>query len=170
MKKWSKTCKVISDSTLDGFRSNVCYKMRMLGFDVKAFICKGGKTESQVAIDIMLTPFVDLAIAIPNGNRLCKHTDDREPSWMDCVCRELATSLHCTALHAVLFFGDIDLSPLLADGVYPQLVPMMQGKLRHYGVPVVTRAPGVILKPDRIHWSVVSAPAVETLMGFGKLG
>ena len=164
LQKWSKTCKVISDSTLDGFRSIVCYKMRMLGYDVKAFICKGGKTESQVAIDIMLTPFVDLAIAIPNGNGLCKHPDDREPSWMDGVCRELATSLHCTARHAVVFFGDIDLSPLLADGVYPQLVPMMQGKLRHYGVPVVTRAPGVILKPDRIHWSVVSAPAVETLM------
>ena len=72
LKRLQFSAKVVSDSTLIGFRLDVCMQLRAHGYDVKYWLCTSGAEEEQVAVDIACSGFTDLAIAAPKGNRLAK--------------------------------------------------------------------------------------------------
>ena len=94
VKTFNKTCKLVCDSTFVEFRVASYLKLRDLGYDVKCWQCRGGASERQVATDLILTPFVDLAITVPNGNRLANEQEADEPFWMARCCQELSSALH----------------------------------------------------------------------------
>ena len=111
IKTFSQTATCLSDSTVLEFRVECILKLRDLGYDTKRWHCKGGAYETQFAVDILLSPSVDLSIVFPNGVRLSKQQDCREPYWLEPCCAQMATALHMTSAKAVAFVGDASLSP-----------------------------------------------------------
>ena len=67
------SAKVVSDSTLIGFRAEVCQQLRVRGYDVKNSMCQSGAEEHQVAVNIACAGITDLTIAVPNANGLAKN-------------------------------------------------------------------------------------------------
>lgn len=109
--KFSKTAKLLSDSTLFEFRVACILKLRSLGYDMRLWHCQGGKQETEFAVDITLSASVGLCIIFPNGNRLASQQHYRKPAWLGRCADEIATALHATAHAAVAFVGDAILSP-----------------------------------------------------------
>jgi len=119
---FTHTAKCLSDSTLFEFRVACILKLRSLGYDTRLWQCQGGKQETQFAVDITLSPSVELCIIFPNGNRLARQKQSREPRWLRECADEIATALHTTASNAVAFVGDAVLSPGLQNAeVYENL-------------------------------------------------
>ena len=93
-----------------------------LGYDTKMWQCHGGAHETQFAVDIIFSPHVDLSIIFPNGNRLARQQQCREPHWVKGCAAEIATALHTTSVNAVAFVGEAVLSPGLQNAeVYKEL-------------------------------------------------
>ena len=165
VQKPEKTARIIGDSTLMVFRKECCNKLRQLGYDVKVWRCKGGATEQEVAVSVAITGQSDLCIAIPNGNRLGRQSKERPPSWINEVCESLCAGLKATARRGVIFVGDAELSPGVAQPeVYQKLVPVFQQALKEVGLPVIGQIAGLVLAEDGIHWSTQSRFEVEKLM------
>ena len=118
IRRFDKTAKLLSDSTFTAFRVGCCLTLRALGYDVKIWQCRPGARETDFAVDIMLSPYVDLAIVVPNGNKLARQQDTRELRWIRQSSQEMATSLFETARRAVMFVGHADLSPGVARTDY----------------------------------------------------
>jgi hypothetical protein len=78
---------------------------------------------------------------------------------------DICGGLRENSTSAVVFVGDASLSPGLKHGkVYERLSELYVHNLEQLGVPVVTRAPGVELQDDGIHWKLTSSTAVLELM------
>ena len=139
--------------------------LRNLSFDLKLWHCRPGARENEFAVDIMLSPQVDLSIVVPNGNKLSRQQRVHEPWWVRRSCREISTAMSKTSSRCVAFVGDASLSPGLKQAdVYQHLVPMLQSIFRECGVPLVTAAPEVELAIDGVHWCVSSQKAVEKVV------
>ena len=159
------TARLISDSTLMPFRAECCNKLRMLGYDVKVWRCKGGASEHEVAVSVATTGSSHLCIAVPNGNRLERQRDPKRPRWIPEVCEHLCAALSATAERAAVFVGDASLSPGVAHASsYAALVPMLQKGLKEFGLGVTGHVGGLALAADGKHWSISSRASVEALM------
>jgi hypothetical protein len=162
--KLRDTCKVIGDSTWDGFRIPVCRQLRFHGYDVKCWQAKRGASEEQIAIDILTTPHTTLCIAAPNGNRLARQEEEWQPRWLKRTAGHIADALTKTSKRACVFVGEASLCPGVSNLVtYTTLVGNFREELRKLGVALVSTCPEVILQDDRIHWDIRSQYAVKSL-------
>ena len=156
---------VIGDSTLAVFRRPVCLKLRQLGYDVCRFQSRSAAWENQIAVDITISPKVDLCLALPNGNRLAGEAQSKEPHWLRSCCENIGGALQCVAKRATVFVGHASLSPGVPHAeAYKVLVPIFHNLLKVMGVSLVSEATGVILEPDGIHWNLRSQSAVANLI------
>ena len=111
IQKFTRTAKLLSDSTVFEFRVACIVKLRSLGYDMRLWHCQVGKQETDFAVDITLSTSVDLCIIFPNGNRLARQQHYRQQSWVGRCADEMATALHATSRVAVAFVGEAALSP-----------------------------------------------------------
>ena len=145
--------------------------LRKLGYDVSLFRSRGGANENQVAVDIAVSPHVDLCLAVPNGNRLAMQDQSTVPRWLQPTCGHIAGALHSVATKASLFVGDAILSPGVKHvNVYKVLVPMFQESLVYHNIPLVSNAVGIELDKDGVHWTINSLPAVLDIINRMALG
>ena len=145
--------------------------LRKLGYDVSLFRSRGGANENQVAVDIAVSPHVDLCLAVPNGNRLAMQDQVSVPRWLRPTCGHIAGALQSVATKASLFVGDAILSPGVKHGnVYKVLVPMFQERLVYHNIPLVSNAVGIELDEDGVHWTINSLPAVLDIINRMALG
>ena len=129
------------------------------------FRSHGGATESQVAMDIAVSPHVDLCLAVPNGNRLAIQDKSSVPHWLHACCGHIACALQSVASKASVFVGDATLSPGVKHvHVYKYLVGIYQESLLYQNIPLVTSAQGIDLAEDGVHWTINSVPAVSELI------
>ena len=145
--------------------------LRKLGYDVSLFRSRGGANENQVAVDIAVSPHVDLCLAVPNGNRLAMQDQSSVPRWLQPTCGHIAGALQSVATKASLFVGDAILSPGVKHvNVYKVLVPMFQESLVYHNIPLVSNAVGIELDKDGVHWTINSLPAVLDIINRMALG
>jgi len=145
--------------------------LRKLGYDVSLFRSRGGANENQVAVDIAVSPHVDLCLAVPNGNRLAMQDQSSVPRWLQPTCGHIAGALQSVATKASLFVGDAILSPGVKHvNVYKVLVPMFQESLVYHNIPLVSNAVGIELDEDGVHWTINSLPAVLDIINRMALG
>ena len=145
--------------------------LRKLGYDVSLFRSRGGANENQVAVDIAVSPHVDLCLAVPNGNRLAMQDQVSVPRWLRPTCGHIAGALQSVATKASLFVGDAILSPGVKHvNVYKVLVPMFQESLVYHNIPLVSNAVGIELDEDGVHWTINSLPAVLDIINRMALG
>ena len=162
----TQTFKLIGDSTFQEFRRAVCQHLRkQFMFDVRCWSCRGGASETALADDLIRSPKTDSTVMCPNGNRMRGYDQMREPGWLQQNAKDICGGLRETSTSAVLFVGDPALSPGVEHPeVYAALIGVYLNAFERLGVPVITKAPGVELQVDRIHWSASSTPAVLELM------
>ena len=134
---FTHTANCLSDSTVFEFRVACILKLRSLGYDTRPWQCQGGKQETQFAVDITLSPSVELCIIFPNGNRLARQKQSREPRWVRQCADEIATARHTTARKAVAFVGHAVLSPGLQNAeVYKSLGRFFSSLISQHRLPI----------------------------------
>ena len=110
--------------------------LRKHGYDVSLFRSRGGANENQVAVDIAVSPHVDLCLAVPNGNRLAIQDQLSIPRWLRPTCGHIAGALQSVAKKASVFVGDAELSPGVKHvQVYKYLVANYQESLLYHNIP-----------------------------------
>ena len=74
-------------------------------------------------------------IVAPNGNRLSRQKEARQPTWLDRTCGKVAAAIKATSNRAVVFVGDASLTPGLDNyAAYECLIPQMHLKFQHLNV------------------------------------
>ena len=162
----TRTSSCVGDSTLWPFREAVNRALRAKGVDLRAWKSLPGASEQEVAEALQEQPACDLAIVVPNGNRLAKQEETREPHWLRRCCDELAGAIKGRAKEAVVFVGDAVHSPGVKDSAsYQVMISMYQEALRERGLSVLGDLPqGIEISSDGIHWTPSSAAGVEKLV------
>jgi len=162
----TRTCSCVSDSTLWGFREAVNRSLRSKGIDLRSWVSKPGASEHEVTEALQEQPFCDLAIVVPNGNRLAKQELTREPYWLRSCCDLLASTIKGRAQKAVVFLGDAEHSPGVKNpAAYAAMVKLFREGLRERGLAVQgSLAEGITIADDGIHWTSSSAVGVERLI------
>ena len=139
--------------------------LRELRYDVCMYRSSNGAWENQVAVDIAISPHVDLCLGFPNGNRLANQEQLSVPHWLHPCCGHIASALQSVATKACVFVGDASLSPgVKYEEAFKYLVPIYHQRLFYHGIPVVSNAQGIKVGDDGVHWDLNSLPAVLELI------